>query len=122
VFPVRGGGASNRFNLGRRLQHIVRVATELRRARTQASLPSHITPHTLRRTFITISIQAGRDLVFVQTQAGHADWKTTLEIYTQQSVRSIEPTIRQLLEHLLGEEESPTRARLLERSDILDGT
>jgi hypothetical protein len=41
--------------------------------------------------------------VFVQSQAGHADWKTTLEIYTQQSSRSIDPAIRRLLNEFLGE-------------------
>jgi hypothetical protein len=45
--------------------------------------------------------------VFVQSQAGHANWKTTLEIYTQQSGRSIDRKIRKLLDEFLGE---PTEA------------
>ena len=52
---------------------------------------------------MTLSFQAGKDLVFVQSQAGHADWKTTLEIYTQQSHRSVDPEIRELLDAYLAE-------------------
>jgi len=103
VFAVRGGGTGDRFNLGRRLKHIARVAAELRKSEGLAPMPTRITPHTFRRTFITLSFQAGKDLVFVQSQAGHADWKTTLDIYTQQSGRSIDPKIRRLLEEFLGE-------------------
>lgn len=111
VFAVRGGGAGDRFNLGRRLRHIARVAAELRKDQGLAPMPTHITPHTFRRTFITLSFQAGKDLVFVQSQAGHADWKTTLEIYTQQSGRSIDRRIRQLLEGFLGEPTDATDAK-----------
>jgi integrase len=103
VFPVRGGGTGDRFNLGRRLKHLARVAAQLRAGQGLAPMPARITPHTFRRTFITLSFQAGQDLVFVQSQAGHADWKTTLDIYTQQSGRSIDPNIRELLGKFLGD-------------------
>jgi integrase len=73
-------------------------------------MPARVTPHTFRRTFITLSFQAGKDLVFVQSQAGHADWKTTLDIYTQRSGRSIDPKIRKLLEEVLGEPRQPADA------------
>ena len=107
VFPVRGGGSGDRFNLGRRLKRIASVAGELREAEGLAPMPARITPHTFRRTFITLSFQAGKDLVFVQSQAGHADWKTTLDIYTQQSGRSVDPKIRGLLTDFLGEPSRP---------------
>ena len=84
------------------------VAAELREAEGLAPMPTRITPHTFRRTFITLSFQAGKDLVFVQGQAGHANWKTTLEIYTQHSGRSIDPKIRNLLDDFLGEPTRPT--------------
>lgn len=107
VFAVRGGGSGDRFNLGRRLKHIAGVAAELRNDQGLAPMPARITPHTFRRTFITLSFQAGKDLVFVQSQAGHADWKTTLNIYTQQSGRSIDLKIRRLLDEFLGEPSQP---------------
>jgi integrase len=100
---VRRGGPDDRHNLGRRLRHVVAIATELRRDQGLAPLPKRITPHTFRRTFITLCIQAGKDIVFVQSQAGHASWQTTLEIYTQQSSRSVDPEIRKLLDEFLGE-------------------
>ena len=111
VFAVRGGGTGDRFNLGRRLKHVAAIAAELRSAEGLAPMPRRITPHTFRRTFITLSFQAGKDLVFVQSQAGHADWKTTLDIYTQHSGRSIDPKIRQLLNEFLGEPTDAPDAR-----------
>jgi integrase len=104
VFRVRGGGPYDRHNVGRRLKHLAELATERRARAGHAPLPARVIPHTFRRTAITLAIQAGKDLVFVQTQAGHADWKTTLEIYTQFSRRSVEPGIRRLLEEMLGDE------------------
>jgi integrase len=114
VFAVRGGGPGDRFNLGRRLKRIATVANELREMEGRAPMPIRITPHTMRRTFVTLCFQAGKDLPFVQRQVGHASWKTTLEIYTQQSGRTIDREIRQLLEQFLGEPtgEPRTDARL----------
>ena len=74
-------------------------------------MPVGITPHTFRRTFITLSFQAGKDLPYVQSQVGHLRWQTTLEIYTQQSGRSIDPKIRSLLEQFLGEPTQQSTAR-----------
>jgi len=107
IFAVRSGGAGDRFNLGRRLKRIATIANEMREAHGLAPLPARITPHTFRRTFITLSFQAGKDVVFVQTQAGHANWKTTLEIYTQQSGRSVDPSIRSLLDVFLNRPADP---------------
>ena len=56
-----------------------------------------------RRTFITLCFQAGKDLPYVQSQVGHLKWQTTLDIYTQQTGRSIDPRIRSVLEQYLGE-------------------
>ncbi len=126
VFAVRGGGAGDRHNLGRRLKHVVAIANELRKEHGLAPMPRRITPHTFRRTFITLSFQAGKDLVFVQSQAGHADWKTTLEIYTQQSSRSVDPAIRKLLNEFLGEPSHATdsegeqaQSQIHARQDVL---
>lgn len=111
VFTVRGGGGGDRFNLGRRLKHLAAVANEIRDAEGLARMPLGITPHTFRRTFITLSFQAGKDLPYVQSQVGHLRWQTTLEIYTQQSGRSIDPKIRSLLEQFLGEPTQQSTAR-----------
>lgn len=118
VFPVRGGGSGDRFNLGRRLKHIAAVAGELREEQGLSPMPTRITPHSFRRTFITLSFQAGKDLVFVQSQAGHANWKTTLEIYTQQSGRSVDGKIRRLLDEFLGEPTQVTAAGPTSIADV----
>jgi integrase len=118
VFTVRGGGG-DRFNLGRRLKHLAAVANETRDAEGLARMPADITPHTFRRTFITLSFQAGKDLPFVQSQVGHLKWQTTLEIYTQQSGRSIDPTIRSLLEEFLGEPTQQSTGSAPDRETVL---
>lgn len=42
----------------------------------------NITPHWLRHTFVTLMYLSGVDILTAKEQAGHADIKTTLEIYT----------------------------------------
>ena len=53
-----------------------------RRAETTATARS-ITAHTFRRTFITLMLEAGAPVPYVQAQVGHEDPTTTLEIYAQ---------------------------------------
>jgi integrase len=42
-----------------------------------------VTPHSLRRTFISLLLATGADVTYVMAQAGHHDPKTTLGIYAQ---------------------------------------
>jgi len=44
--------------------------------------------HALRRTYISLMLEAGAPLPYVMDQVGHADSKTTLEIYAQVQKRS----------------------------------
>jgi hypothetical protein len=42
------------------------------------------TPHTLRRTYISIALLANRfDVLWVMSQVGHADSKMTMDVYAQ---------------------------------------
>ncbi|HEX9493125.1 MAG TPA: TonB-dependent receptor plug domain-containing protein, partial [Thermoanaerobaculia bacterium] len=44
----------------------------------------HVTPHTLRRTYVSIMLVATNfDVPFVQSQVGHADSKMTMDVYAQ---------------------------------------
>jgi integrase len=66
-------------------------------------LPPVITPHTLRRIFVTLSAQAGRSASWVPAQIGHADMTTMQRYYMQASRSELQPRIKRLIEHLLGE-------------------
>jgi hypothetical protein len=46
-------------------------------------LPAKVTPHTLRRTFASLALAAGRDPRWVMSQLGHADARLTLNVYAQ---------------------------------------
>ena len=43
----------------------------------------HVTPHTLRRTFASLALTAGRDPRWVMGQLGHTDARFTLSVYAQ---------------------------------------
>lgn len=64
------------------------LAPVLRRAREIVTrrggrMPTRVTPHTLRRTFVSLMLAGGADVPLVMSQVGHADSKVTLEIYAQ---------------------------------------
>jgi integrase len=82
AFPTRTGARRDKDNIRQRV-----IAPALRKAnreRCAAGLPPitvHVTPHTLRRTYISLMLAAGADVPYVQAQVGHTDPKMTLEIY-----------------------------------------
>src|SRR5215216_1973008 len=45
--------------------------------------PGEVTPHTLRRTFASLALAAGRDPRWVMGQLGHTDARLTLNVYAQ---------------------------------------
>jgi hypothetical protein len=61
----------------------VRAANALRADRGEPPLPASVTAHTFRRTFITLMLEAGAPVPYVQAQVGHEDPTTTLKIYAQ---------------------------------------
>jgi integrase len=104
LFPTKRGTPHSRQNLNRRvLAPAVARAADARAARGDSVLPPGITPHTLRRTFVTLSAQAGRSASWVQAQIGHADMTTMQRYYMQASRSEIQPRIKRLVEYLLGE-------------------
>jgi len=49
----------------------------------------HVTPHTLRRTYVSVMLLATNfDVPFVQSQVGHTDSKLTMDVYAQLLDRS----------------------------------
>jgi hypothetical protein len=75
-----------------RLERIVREAAELASEKlAEKGLPPlpHTTPHTLRRTYISIALVAYEwDVKYVMDQVGHADSKMTLDVYAQMQQRA----------------------------------
>jgi integrase len=112
LFPTKRGTPRSRQNLNRRgLAPAVARAAQARAARGDSVLPPAITPHTLRRTFVTLSAQAGRSASWVQAQIGHADMTTMKRYYLQASRSEIQPRITRLIEYLLGDADAADRSR-----------
>ena len=88
LFPnVRGGRMARQ-----RANAIVREAAALASthlvARNLPALPN-TTPHTLRRTYISVALLANRfDVLWVMRQVGHADSKMTMDVYAQLQQRA----------------------------------
>jgi integrase len=84
VFPTESGAQQNPSNVRRRV-----MATAVERAnanlaeRDAALLPEGLTPHSLRRTFISLLLALGEEVPYVMRQVGHTDPKVTLSIYAQ---------------------------------------
>jgi len=84
AFPTRNGARRDLRNVNRRvIAPAVRAANALRAERREPLLPGSITAHTFRRTFITLMLEAGAPVPYVQGQVGHEDPTTTLDIYAQ---------------------------------------
>ena len=71
LYPVTKGG-----RLVRRRLTDQAVLWVLRKRATEATV-AHFSPHDLRRTFISLLLDAGADLATVQRLAGHANVQTT---------------------------------------------
>jgi integrase len=84
VFPTRDGAHRTKDNLNRNvIRPVVRAANDARRERGMPPLPVAVTAHTFRRTYVTLMLEAGAPLTYVQEQVGHEDTKTTQEIYAR---------------------------------------
>jgi integrase len=107
----------NRMSYGR-VEEIVRDAAKRASERlTSQGLPPlpHTTPHTLRRTYISIELLANEfDVKWVMSQVGHADSKMTMDVYAQLQQRAkrdrgakFDKLVRDAREQLLAPEEAP---------------
>ena len=84
AFPTQTGVRRDKDNVNRRvIAPAVRAANALRAERGESPLPGPVTAHTFRRTFITLMLEAGAPVPYVQSQVGHEGATTTLKIYAQ---------------------------------------
>jgi integrase len=119
LYPTATGRRRTKDNLRQRvLPVVVREANRVRRKRGAPPISQEITPHTLRRTFISLQLAYGRDVAFVQRQAGHEDPRITLRTYTEVVDTDFGPTadILELLMAYSGEDERPAARRRRLRS------
>jgi integrase len=81
VFPTAGGRRDNPSNVRTRfLAAAVKQAdAELRAASCEPI--GATTPHSLRRTFVSLLLATGADVPYVMAQTGHSDPKMTLGVY-----------------------------------------
>jgi integrase-like protein len=83
------------------LAKVVAEANELLRDRGVPEI-LECTPHTLRRTYISLLLAAGCDPAYVQQQVGHTDPTLTLRIYQQLLKRKRREEYRARVNELLG--------------------
>ena len=83
VVSNRRGGRMDRHRVARIVTDATQVATDRRLGRGLPAIP-RITPHSLRRTYISIALVANNfDVKWVMSQVGHTDSKMTLDVYAQ---------------------------------------
>jgi integrase len=105
AFPTRTGRQRDKDNVQERVvRRVLDRANELRVAQDRPPILAHVTPHTLRRTYISFMLAAGFDPPYVQEQVGHRDPSTTLKIYAQVIRRPDRDQLRADMRALLGED------------------
>lgn len=88
VLQNRRGGRVTRQRVAKIVSEAATAATAALAARGLPPLP-RTTPHSLRRTYISISLLANNfDVKWVMSQVGHADSKMTLDVYAQLEQRA----------------------------------
>ena len=101
VFVTVSGRPRDKDNVRQRvIAPVVRRANELRSARGLPPLPA-VSPHSLRRTYISLLIEAGAPLPYVMRQVGHEDSRTTLEVYAQVQQRLSREKVHRAFDDLL---------------------
>jgi integrase len=88
LFPNVRGGRMARQRANAIVGEAAALASSHLTGRGLPALPS-TTPHTLRRTYISIALLANRfDVLWVMRQVGHADSKMTMDVYAQLQQRA----------------------------------
>jgi len=86
VFPTRTDAFRDKDNMNHRvIAPVERSAAALRAERGLARLPTGLSAHVFRRTYITLMAEAGAPITYVQDQVGHESARLTLEIYARVS-------------------------------------
>jgi integrase/recombinase XerC len=108
VFATSSGRARDRDNVRARI--LRPVVNEANEARERAGRPPlrAVTPHALRRTYVTLMFEAGAPVPYVMSQVGHEDSRTTLEIYARVQQRLSRRKVQLAFDALLNSAEAPS--------------
>lgn len=88
LVPNSRGGRISRQRVGKIVSAAAKLASERLVGKGLAPLQK-TTPHTLRRTYISIALLANRfDVKWVMSQVGHADSTMTMDVYAQLQKRA----------------------------------
>ena len=96
LFLTAKGGRMSASQVFRTVRRIARIA--------DVPDPNEVTPHSLRHTFATLSLDAGVPLRQVQVDMGHADPKTTIR-YDRARKRLREAATYKVTEWILGDQD-----------------
>jgi integrase len=84
VFATTTGRRQNRENVRRRVLHpALERADEILELAGRPLIASNVTLHALRRTYISLLLEAGENPRVVMAQVGHTDPALTLRVYAQ---------------------------------------
>lgn len=84
LFATSRGSRQDPGNVRPRIFYrALEVAKALAAERGVRAFADHITPHSMRRTYITHLLELPEPLRYVQAQAGHMDAKLTMEVYAK---------------------------------------
>jgi integrase len=84
VFATATGRHQNRGNVRRRVLHpALERANEMLALAGRPPIASNVTLHALRRTYISLLLEAGENPRVVMAQVGHTDPALTLRLYAQ---------------------------------------
>jgi integrase len=102
AFPNRRGSRHDRHAIARHVMApAVERANELRAEQGLPPIGQHVTPHTLRYTYVASMFAAGADQEYVAAQVGHEDITTTNRIYRYVLRRKVRGEIGQRRRQLL---------------------
>jgi integrase len=88
LVPNLRGGRMTRKRIGQIVREAAQLASKRLAEKGLPPLP-HTTPHTLRRTYISIALLANNfDVKWVMGQVGHADSSMTMDVYAQMEKRA----------------------------------
>ncbi len=112
AFPTQRGTRRNKDNVRQKVvEPVVARANDNRARRDEPPIRAHVTPHTLRRTYITYAIAAGLDIPYVQAQVGHSDPTVTLAVYAQVMRRPDRDHLRAEIRGVLGVDQAISQER-----------